>query len=221
MSMLTRTRIYRPRHSLVKETSTCSSVPSVVPMASAFARFIRRRGRPWICIQKEALVKVASSTDSSSLGLYSPIKYLSKDQGPCARIFIGSISLSKSINTVLSPRSRTSKFWTERHMLRSVRDKASILTLRLVNSFATRTLLLLSISGVRLTSFCSVECNDRRAHLPVRSSMVKCKRIGGKGDKRGKEWRGKFPPKWGKGGQHEVGARFSSPRLTRDNERKF
>lgn len=75
---------------------------------------------------------------------------------------------------MFAPKSWTLKFWTERHILRSVRDKASMLTLRLVKSFATSVLLLFSISEVRFTSFCSVEFRDKQAHLPVISSMVKC-----------------------------------------------
>ena len=74
---------------------------------------------------------------------------------------------------MFAPKSWTPKIWTEHHILRSVRDKASMLTLHLVKSFATSVLLLFYISEVRFSSFCLVEFRDKRAHLPVISSMVK------------------------------------------------
>lgn len=44
-------------------------LPSKDPMASALTLFMRLSGRLWICIQKEAVSNLASSTDSDSLGL--------------------------------------------------------------------------------------------------------------------------------------------------------
>ena len=59
---------------------------------------------------------------------------------------------------------RNLKIQSEHHILRSVCGKASTLILRLVKSFATRTLLLFSIFGVRLASFCYVEFREKSFH---------------------------------------------------------
>ena len=122
--------------------------------------------------------------DSSSFGLYSPIKYLSKDRGPCVRIFIGVASSSKKISTVFEPRSWTSKFWTKHHMLLRVHTKASTLTRRFVKSRATRILLFFTTSGARLAIWASFMFSDKLAHFPVMSSMWGC---GWKGRKRREE----------------------------------
>lgn len=121
----------------------------MLPIASAFALFIRLRGRLWICIQKEAVSKLASSTDSVAVSLQRPIRYLSKDHGPWDRIFCASASSVNSSNTVFAVRSRISKSFTNLHILFRVRDKASMLTRRFVKSFATRDLLLSSTSDVK------------------------------------------------------------------------
>ena len=52
-------------------------------IASAVVLFMRWRGRLCIYTQKAALSKVASSTDSSPVGFYKPMRYLSEVQGPC------------------------------------------------------------------------------------------------------------------------------------------
>ena len=162
-------------------------------MTLAFSLFIRQRGRLWICTQKVVWRNVASSADSSSFGLYSLIKYLSKKQGPWVRIFIGAALLSKMIRTVLEPRSRTSKFWIERHMLLRVRTKASTLTRRFVKSRAASILLLFTTLGARLTVWASFVFSDMLPHFLVMSSMWGC---GWKGRKGGRS----VPSMWGKGG---------------------
>lgn len=56
-------------------------------------------------------------------------------------------------------------------MLRRVLVSASRLTLRFVKSLATRTLLLLSTIGGRLTVSFSFTLRDSRAHMLMRSSI--------------------------------------------------
>lgn len=77
----------------------------------SFGNGLIHEAKERLCIwtQKEALTKVASSTDSLLVDLYKPIKYLSKVQGPCISSFYESASLSNMINTVLDPKSRASK----------------------------------------------------------------------------------------------------------------
>ena len=58
-------------------------------------------------------------------------------------------------------------------MLLRVLDKASMLALCLVKRFATRTLLLSSISDARGTVWLSCVLSDSFAHRPVRSSMAR------------------------------------------------
>lgn len=93
-------------------------------------------------LYKDAVSNLVSSTDLASLGLYRPIRYLSKDHDPCERILCVSASSIYSIKTALELRSRISEFCIECHILLRVRDRASILALCFVKSFATRTLLL-------------------------------------------------------------------------------
>ena len=57
-------------------------------------------------------------------------------------------------------------------MLLRVLDRASMLALRLVKSFVTRTLLLSSISNARGMVWLSYVLSDSFAHCPVRSSMA-------------------------------------------------
>ena len=86
ISILARTLIYCPRHSLFGGASTCLTLPNDCPIASTFALFIQLIGRLWICIQKEALSNLASSIDFLIVGLYRRIRYLSNDQGCWERI---------------------------------------------------------------------------------------------------------------------------------------
>ena len=147
ISSLTQTLIYFPRHSPFGEVSTCSTLAKVRPMASALVLFMCVMGMLCSQIQNVAQSKVAASTDSCSVGLQRPIRYLSNDHGCCARILKVSASSEKRSRTVLDPRSRILNSWIERHMLLSVLDSASMLTRRLVKSFAIRTLVLFFVVG--------------------------------------------------------------------------
>lgn len=153
------------------KASTFSTVPKVLPIASAMAFFMHLKGRLWNWTQKDTPTNIASSTDSSSFALYKPTKYVSKDQGPCERIFSRPTSSSKIIRTVFDPKSWTSKFWTKRHMLHKVLASASKLTRHFVKNLATRTLLLFSMIGGRSIVSFSTARSKSRAHLPVSLSM--------------------------------------------------
>lgn len=91
---------------------------------------------------------------------------------------------------MLEPRSRSSKSCNEHHILLRVLNSASMLTLRLVKSFAIRTLLSFSKFKARATVWLSCVLGDSRAHFPVKSSMVRERRDvygrGGKGADKGK-----------------------------------
>nr|POE56133.1 hypothetical protein CFP56_41223 [Quercus suber] len=133
----------------------CSSVHKVLPLSD----------ERWLGdIKLDSYSQVASSTDSSPIGLYKPRRYLSKVQGPCTISFCGSVSSSKIMSTVLEPKSRTSKNRIERHILRKVLVRTSRLTLLLVKSFTTRMWLWLSTIGGRSTVLLYFALRDKRAH---------------------------------------------------------
>nr|POE65439.1 hypothetical protein CFP56_49522 [Quercus suber] len=139
----------------------------------------------WVCLKSGAKVMLVSDDDGGNGG--SEVfaiggvgfvdgqgvgRYLSNDHGCWSRILRESASLEKRIKTILDPRSQSSKSCMERHMLLRVHDRASMLALRLVKSFAIRTLLLSSISNARGTIWLSCVLNDSFAHHSIRSSMA-------------------------------------------------
>lgn len=217
MSNWIRTRRKQPRHSTVEEVSTCSTVPSVLQIASAVSVFILRRGRLCIWTQNDALSNVASSTDSSPKGLYKPIRYLSKVHGPYINNFCGVVSSSKIIKTVLDPKSRTSNVWIDLHILCNVLVRAFRLTVLLVKSFATRMRLLHSTTGGRSIVWFSLAWRDRRAHCFARSSIcgVEARQVKGIG-RRAKKRDITELPLWEKGSVQRTEIFFINLRFSRE-----
>ena len=115
---------------------------------------------------------MASLIVASSLGLYSSIKYLPKDQGPCISIRFTSASSSNKISIVLFPRSRISKEPPTLHMLHKVQFMAPMFVFLLVKNFAANFFELSVSSSARPTAWLSFALRESFAHRPRRSSMI-------------------------------------------------
>ena len=165
------THIQCPRQSPLADSSTHSTLPKVLPMASAFSLVIHLIYSPQFCTKKDDVSNIVSSTVAASPGWNKPTMYLSKDLGPCINIRSGSSSSLKKSITILFPRSSISKLLPNLHIIFSVLVIASRLILHLVKNLATKTLLFSTTLVERFTIWVSFVLSDNFAHLPWRSSI--------------------------------------------------